>query len=262
MKVVILCGGRGTRLGSETESRPKPMVEIGGRPILWHIMKIYSSYGFNDFVLCLGYKGEGIKNYFLNYQGLNYDCILNLKSGAIRTLEHHLLEDWNVTLIDTGQDAQTGARVKKIERFIESDNFMLTYGDAVTNVDIGKLLEFHLRHKKIGTVTGVFPVARYQFGELFIKKNRVDIFHEKPIKVRKNALINGGFFVFNRKFFKLLKEDDNCILEQEPLERLAKTGQLNVYKHDGFWQCMDVARDAELLNRLWRGKAPWKIWKD
>lgn len=261
-KVVILCGGRGTRLGTETEFRPKPMVEIGTRPILWHIMKLYSSFGFNDFILCLGYKGDVIRNYFFNYQMLNYDCTINLKNGTVATVDQQPEEDWNVTLVNTGLTAQTGSRIKRIEKFITGDNFMLTYGDAVADVNIGELLEFHLRHKKLGTVTGVFPVARSQFGELFIKKNRVAIFHEKPIKARRNALINGGFFIFNRKFFKFLKYSDDCILEAEPLEKLASTGQLNVYKHRGFWQCMDVARDAELLNRLWDVHPPWKLWKD
>lgn len=262
IKVVILCGGRGIRLGSETEFRPKPMVEIGNRPIVWHIMKIYSSFGFNDFILCLGYKGEVIKNYFLNYQGLNYDCTINLKSGIVTTVGRRAGDNWNVTLVNTGDAAQTGARIKKIERFIDGENFMLTYGDAVADVNLKKLLAFHLRHKKIGTVTGVFPVTRYQFGELFIKKNGVEIFHEKPIRARKNALINGGFFVFHRKLFKFLSEEDGCVLEQRPLERLAKIKQLNVYRHSAFWQCMDVVRDVELLNRLWGSNPPWKIWHE
>lgn len=257
-KVVILCGGRGTRLREETEFKPKPMVEIGGHPILWHIMKIYSSYGYNEFILCLGYKGEMIKDYFYHYKMRNSDFTIDLSNNDISIREFRDENDWKVTLVDTGQLAMTGARVKRIEKYIEGDIFMLTYGDGVTDLNIEHLLEYHKSHGKIGTVTGVFPPSRY--GELMIEGDRVLAFKEKP-KVYAGA-INGGYFVFNRSFFDYLSDADRCILEREPLERLAQDDQLRVYLHKGFWQCMDTYRDFKYLTELWEGgNAPWRVWE-
>ncbi|MCX7704686.1 MAG: glucose-1-phosphate cytidylyltransferase [bacterium] len=257
-KVVILCGGRGTRMEVETEIRPKPMVEIGGRPILWHIMKIYAHYGFNEFILCLGYKGKIIKEYFLNYQAMNSDFTLKLGNNELIFYNETQEKDWQITFVDTGEDAQTGARVKRIEKYIDGDIFMLTYGDGVANININNLLTFHRNHGKTGTVTGVHPSSR--FGELVIKEDQVIEFGEKPQV--KGGFINGGFFVFNRKFFEYLKDDDNCFMEREPLENLARDGELKVFLHEDFWQCMDTRRELDILNRLWAsGSPPWKVWK-
>ena len=258
MKVVILCGGMGTRLREETEFRPKPMAEIGGKPILWHIMKIYASYGFKDFILCLGYKGEIIKQYFLSYEMMSCDITVELGSNNVKVHNSHQEQGWLVTLAQTGANAMTGARVKRIEKHINEDMFMLTYGDGVADVDIKKLLEFHKSHGKIGTVTGVHPSSR--FGELVVDGNRVQEFGEKP--QIKEGFINGGFFVFNRKFFDYLKDDDGCTLEGKPLEHLASDSELMLHKHKGFWQCMDTYRDLLLLNNLWKTKSPWKVWRD
>jgi len=259
MKVVILCGGRGTRLREETEYRPKPMVEIGGRPILWHIMKIYAHYGFKDFIICLGYKGNMIKQYFLNYEAMNNDFTVLLGNYSdIWFHGNHSETGWHVTLADTGEEAQTGARVKKIDRYINGDLFMLTYGDGVANINIKELVEYHKSHGKIGTMTGVHPSSR--FGELVVKDNKIVVFNEKPQVTE--GLINGGFFVFNKEFFKYLKADDNCYLEKEPLENLAADGELMVYPYDGFWQCVDTYRELELLNNLWKSpNPPWKVWE-
>ncbi|MFA5337138.1 MAG: glucose-1-phosphate cytidylyltransferase [Candidatus Omnitrophota bacterium] len=258
MQVVILCGGKGTRLREETEFRPKPLVEIGGKPILWHIMKTYSYFGFKDFVLCLGYKGYMVKEYFLNYKTMNNDFTVKLGNHEDIQFHNNCGEtDWTVTLVDTGEESQTGSRIKKIEKYIKGDSFMVTYGDGVANIDINKLLEFHKAEEKIGTVTGVRPSSR--FGELVVEKNKVIKFHEKP-QVN-NGLINGGFFVFNKSFFKYLKEDAACSLESEPLEALVAKGELGVYVHDGFWQCVDTYRELELLNKMWEVPKPlWKIW--
>ncbi len=258
MKVVILCGGRGTRLKEETEFRPKPLVKIGNKPVLWHIMKIYAHYGFKDFVLCLGYKGDMIKEYFLNYEIMNSDFTIRLGNrNNIQFHSNHQEEDWNVTLADTGEKAETGARIKRIEKYIDGDLFMVTYGDGVAKLNIKELLKFHEAHKKIGTMIGVHPSSR--FGELVIKDNRVLQFNEKPQV--KEGLINGGFFVFNKEFFNYLKEDDNCYLERKPLEKLAKEGELMVYPLDVFWQCVDTYRELELLNNLWKSpNPPWKVW--
>jgi len=259
MKVVLLCGGRGTRLREETEYRPKPMVEIGGRPILWHIMKIYAHYGFHDFIVCLGYKGNMIKQYFLNYEAMNNDFTISLGSqNNIHYHNNHSEKGWHITLADTGEESQTGARVKKIEKYVDGDLFMLTYGDGVANIDIKKLVKYHKSHGKIGTMTGVHPSSR--FGELKIKNNKITVFNEKPQV--KEGLINGGFFVFNKKFFKYLKEDDSCFLEKEPLETLATDGELIVYQHEGFWQCVDTYRELEILNNMWKSSIrPWKVWE-
>jgi len=259
MKVVILCGGRGTRLREETEYKPKPLVEVGSRPILWHIMKIYSQYGFKDFIFCLGYKGNMIKDYFLNYEAMNSDFSLRLGvRNSIQFHNNHHETDWHVTLVDTGEEAQTGTRIKRIEKYIKEDLFMVTYGDGIANVDIGKLVKFHKFHRKIATITAVHPSSR--FGEILIKRNRAVRFNEKPQV--SEGLINGGFFVFNKAFFQYLSDDDQCYLEKEPLENLASKGQLMVYHHEGFWQCVDTYRELELLNELWKSPAPpWKVWK-
>jgi glucose-1-phosphate cytidylyltransferase len=255
MKVVILCGGKGTRMREETEFRPKPMVEIGGRPLLWHIMHIYSHFGFKDFIICLGYKGNMIKQYFLNYEAMNNDFTVQLGNRkAIQYHNNHKEADWNVTLVDTGEDSQTGARVKKVKSYIDGNTFMLTYGDGVSNVNIKDLLEYHKSHGKIGTMTGVHPPSR--FGELVLNENRVELFSEKPQTMK--GLINGGFFVFNKSFFDYLDNDDGCILEKKPLENLSTDGELMVYPYEGFWQCVDTYRELEVLNKMWKSSdAPW-----
>ncbi len=257
---VILAGGFGTRLREQTEFIPKPMVPIGTRPILWHIMKIYSHYGYKRFVICLGYKGEIIKEYFLHYRIRSSDFTINLGNHEdIRIHDLHREDDWEVTLADTGIRAMTGARIKRIERYIEADRFLLTYGDGVANIDLEKLVDFHLSHGKLATVTGVRPPSR--FGELITEEERVIEFGEKP-QVG-SSMINGGFFVFNRGVFSYISEDDQCTLEGSPLERLAKDGELMVYQHAGFWQCMDTLRDMNLLNEYWKsGDAPWKTWEE
>jgi glucose-1-phosphate cytidylyltransferase len=257
-QVVILCGGMGTRLREETEFRPKPLVEIGGKPILWHIMKIYSHFGFNDFVLCLGYKGHMIKEYFLNYRMMNSDFTLRLNSPdhpEFHSVNAH--EPWSITFADTGAETMTGARVKRIEPFITGDDFMLTYGDGVADIDIGRLLEFHRGHGKIATVTGVRTQSRY--GELSVQDGQVKRFSEKPQS--EEGLISGGFFAFRRQIFDYLPDDDGCALERGPLESLAQQGQLMSYTHTGYWHCMDTYRDFIALNELWRQDAPWKVWK-
>ena len=257
MKVVILCGGFGTRLREETEIRPKPMVEIGGKPILWHIMKNFSHHGFNEFILCLGYKSEVIKNYFMNYEQLNNDFTIELGSGAIEMHNSHDEKGWRVTLVDTGQNAMTGARVKRVERYVDGDRFMLTYGDGVTDLDLNELLKFHEASGKIGTVTGVSPPSRY--GELGIADDQVVSFREKPQP--QDSVISGGYFVLNREFFQYLSDNEDLVLEREPLERLVEESQLGVYPHKGFWQCVDTYRDYLYLNELWdQGDAKWKLW--
>jgi glucose-1-phosphate cytidylyltransferase len=258
MKVVILCGGKGTRLREETEYRPKPMVQIGNRPVLWHIMKIYANYGFKDFVICLGYKGNMIKEYFLNYEMMNNDFTIQL--GNRKDVEihgNHHESDWNVTLADTGEESQTGTRVKKIEKYIDDDTFLMTYGDGVADINIKDLVEFHKSHGKIGTMTGVHPSSR--FGEFTMKGDQVVEYNEKP--QTKEGLINGGFFVFNKEIFNYLSYDDDCILERKPLENLAADGELMLYNNAGFWQCVDTYRELEVMNHLWKeGTAPWKVW--
>lgn len=273
MKVVILCGGKGMRLREETEYKPKPLLEIGGKPILWHIMKIYGHYGFNDFILCLGYKGRMVKEYFLNYETMSSDFTIDLGSGSVKVYGSYQERSWRVTLAETGENAMTGARVKSIEKYIDTDLFMLTYSDGVGDINIPKILDFHKSHGKIGTVTGVRPSSR--FGELVIEGSEVAEFSEKPQIA--GGFINGGFFVFDRRLFGYLEDNDDCILEAEPLQNLALDGQLMVYKHEGFWQCMDTHRDLQLLNNLWIGqeierelhfrsieskKPPWRIWED
>jgi glucose-1-phosphate cytidylyltransferase len=257
MKVVILCGGLGTRLKEETEFRPKPMVPIGNRPILWHIMKIYAHYGFKDFVLALGYKGDLIKEYFQNYELMNNDVTLELGKPENRVVyQNHGETGWKVTLADTGQQALKGSRLKQIEKYIEGDEFMMTYGDGVADVDISALLEFHRSHGKIATITGAIPTS--QFGKLAIQENNTANFTEKP---KDDSFINGGFFVFNKAIFNYLSNDDSCDLEYGVLEQLSQKGEVKVYKHARFWANMDTFRDMEYLNKLWdEGKAEWKIW--
>jgi len=256
MKVVILCGGMGTRLREETEYKPKPMVEIGDKPILWHIMKTYSSHGFDEFILCLGYKGEVIKEYFYHYKMRNNDFSINLGSGDITIYNSTDINNWNVILADTGLKSMTGARIKRIEKYIEDDTFMVTYGDGVTDMDLTRLLEYHRKHGKIGTVTGVHPPSRY--GELNLEDDRVVSFDEKPDTGI--APISGGYFVFNKEIFNYLNSDESCVLEKEPLADLARDGQLKVYHHKGFWQCMDTYRDYKFLEDLWESNiVPWKV---
>ncbi len=258
MKVVILCGGLGTRLREETEFRPKPMVEIGGKPILWHTMKIYAHYGYRDFILALGYKGEMIKQYFYNYEVLNNDFTIQLGNQKnIEIHSGHSEKGWRVTLADTGDKALKGARLKRVEKYIHNEQFMMTYGDGVANIDIHSLLTFHHSHGKLASVTGISPASR--FGELRIKGNQVESFSEKP--KTSSGLISSGFFVFNKGIFDYLSADDNCDLEIGALEKLASKGQLMVYKHRGFWTCMDTLRDMDYLNKLWNeNRAEWKVW--
>jgi glucose-1-phosphate cytidylyltransferase len=257
MQTMILCGGMGTRLREETEYRPKPMVEIGGRPILWHIMKLYASQGCTDFIVCLGYKGDRIKEYFLNYEAMNNDFTIELGKPHVDYHAAHGEGGWRVTLVDTGVETMTGARVKRASRYLTGDRFMLTYGDGVSDVDIRGLVAFHERAGTVGAVTGVRPSSR--FGELLASGDRVRQFSEKP--QTHAGLINGGFFVFTRDILTYLDDDAGCVLEREPLEQLAQDNQLAVFEHHGFWQCMDTYRDFQLLNQLWdSGKAPWKRW--
>lgn len=254
MKAVILAGGLGTRLSEETVTKPKPMVEIGGKPILWHIMKIYSQHGVNDFIICLGYKGYLIKEYFANYFLHQSDVTFNMPKNSMQVHKERV-EPWKVTLVDTGDNTMTGGRLKRVFDYVKNeDSFCFTYGDGVSDVNISKLISFHSKNKSIATLTGVFPPGR--FGALSIEGDFVKSFKEKP--KGDGALINGGFFVLSPKVIKYI-EDDSTIWEQEPLMKLASDGQLKVYKHNGFWQPMDTLRDKNYLNELWeKNKAPWK----
>jgi len=257
MKVVILCGGLGTRLREETEFRPKPLVEIGSRPVLWHIMKAYAHYGFQDFVLCLGYRGNMIKDYFLNYEAMNNDFTIVLGQKSQILLDGaHQEQGFRVTLADTGLETMTGGRVKRIAKYVSEDTFMMTYGDGVSDVDIGRLLAFHQDHGRLVTVTAVRPVSRFGVVEIG-EESRVLQFMEKPVS---EGWISAGFFVFNRGVFDYLSGDDT-ILERGPLERLADEGQVAAYRHEGFFFAMDTYRDYQHLSQLWAsGKAPWKVW--
>jgi len=257
MKVAILCGGRGTRLGGETASKPKPLINIGSFPILWHIMKIYSHYGFKDFVLCLGYKGDMIKDFFLNYESLLNNFTINLKSKNTK-VHTNIREDWNVTCVNTGLETKTGGRVKRIEKYIDDDNFFLTYGDGVADINIKNLLSFHKKHGKMGTVTAVKPLSRNPFGMLEIKDSSNITGFTKTHMVHRGRA-DGGFFVFKKDFFDYLTDD--CVLEAEPLQRLSADNQFRAYNHDGFWHCMDVPVQVKYLNQLWASReAPWKVW--
>lgn len=256
--VVILCGGRGTRFREQTELRPKPMIELGGRPILWHIMSFYAAQGFADFVLCVGYKGEVIKRYFLDFAALNSDFTVDLSApGRIEFHQGHERPAWRVTCADTGLDAMTGARLKRVAPYLDgADDFFLTYGDGLSNVDIPALRAFHRAHGRFATVTGVRPQSR--FGELIVEGERVTRFSEKPTVAE--GLVNGGFFMFRREVLDYVSDSDDCTLEREPLEKLAADDQLRVRPHLGFWQCMDTYRDLLRLEETWNGgAAPWRM---
>ena len=258
MKAVILAGGLGTRISEETGSRPKPMVEIGGKPILWHVMKIYSHHGIHDFVICCGFKGYVIKEYFANYFLHMSDVTFDLQNNQMQ-VHQRFAESWRVTLVDTGENTMTGGRIKKIKPYVEKEKaFCLTYGDGVSDVNISKLVEFHKKHGKKATLTAVYPPGR--FGALDLdKNNKVKTFKEKPKGDR--GMINGGFFVLSPSVLSLIL-DDHTIWEREPLEMLAKGGQMMAYRHEGFWQPMDTLRDKNHLEELWNsGRAPWKVWK-
>lgn len=253
--LVILAGGLGTRLREETEFRPKPMVEIGGKPIIWHIMKYYSSWGINEFIICTGYKGEIIKDYFLNYRANQSDITVQLGGKNDLLIHNDAEEDWKVTIVDTGPLTPTGGRISKIAQHIQTEHFYCTYGDGVANVDISKVYDLHTTNASIATLTAVKPMSR--FGVLDIGGNgKVIKFKEKP---RMDTWINGGYFVFSKEIFNYL--DDDSTLEQEPLSEVSQLGRLSAFQHEGFWQPMDTLREAELLNAIWvRGEAEWKIW--
>jgi glucose-1-phosphate cytidylyltransferase len=258
MKVVVLCGGLGTRLREETEFRPKPMVEVGGRPILWHIMKTYAHHGFRDFVLCLGYRGNTIKDYFLNYEAMNNDFSMCLGQKAqVRYHGQHEEQGYSVTLADTGQNCMTGGRIRKIAKYIDEDTFLLTYGDGLSDINLRCLVEFHKSHGRLATVTTVPPVSRFGMVEL-AGGGEVVRFAEKP---RTDGWMSAGFFVLNRGVFDYLG-DDACVFEREPLEQLAADGELMAYRHEGFFYAMDTFREYQHLNDLWnRGAAPWRVWQ-
>lgn len=252
MKVILLAGGFGTRLSEYTETIPKPMVTIGGRPILWHIMKTYAAFGHRDFYVALGYRADVIKEYFLHYRSLNSDFTVDLKSGAVTP---HQVDDadWRVTLVDTGLSSMTGGRVKRMQPFIKNEPFMLTYGDGVANIDLDRVLAFHKSHGKMVTVSAVRPGAR--FGELNMDGDSVSSFQEKP--QMGHGWINGGFFIMQPEIFDFI-DGDTTVLEREPLEGAARSGQLMAYRHEGFWQCMDTKRDRDLLEEMWQdGMPPW-----
>lgn len=259
MKVVILAGGLGTRLSEETDIRPKPMVEIGGRPIIWHIMKIYASHGFTDFVICLGYKGYFIKEYFANYFLHQTDITINLGTNQI---EYHKSdsENWKITLIDTGKDSMTGGRIKRIQPYIGNEPFMLTYGDGVADINIAELAKFHQSHGKLLTVSSIQPSGRFGALELDDATGKVNSFYEKP--KGDGVWINGGFFVCQPEVFDYIRNGDTTIWEQEPLQNIAKDGQLMGFRHEGFWSPMDTLKDKQDLNEMWnKGTAKWKIWE-
>ena len=258
MKIVILAGGFGTRLSEETELKPKPMVEIGGKPILWHIMKIYSHYGFNDFVVCCGYKGYYIKEYFANYFLHQADVTIDLSQNSVSVHKSNA-EPWKITLVDTGTNTMTGGRIKRIEQFVNAETFMLTYGDGVSDVNINSLLEHHKKSGKHATLTAVQPSGK--FGAINLNTNgEVLSFHEKP--KGDGSWVNGGFFVLSPKIFDYIKDGDSTIWERSPMEKLAEDHQLTAFKHSGFWKPMDTLRDKSELENFWNaGNAPWKIWK-
>ncbi len=256
MKVVILAGGLGTRISEESVIKPKPMVEIGGKPILWHIMKIYSKFGYNDFVVCLGYKGYVIKEYFANYFMHNSNITYDLQGNKVE-IHDSVCEPWKITLVDTGDETMTGGRIKRVERFIDGDEFMLTYGDGVADINIDRVVDFHHQHGRKATLTSVMPPGRFGIID-FGADNSVKRFIEKP--KGDGSWINAGFFVLKKEVLDYI-DGDGCIWERTPLERLAQENQLRSYKHQGFWQAMDTLRDKNLLNDAWnKGSAPWKIW--
>lgn len=255
---MILCGGAGTRLREETEYRPKPMVEVGGRPILWHIMKLYAHYGFSDFIMCLGYRANVIKEYFLNYDAMNNDFTMTLGAAASVQFPNKKVEqDFKVTLSDTGVETMTGARVKRASVYVDSDYFMVTYGDGLCDVNLKDLVEFHLSHGKLATITSVRPLSRFGVLEL-TDTGKVTSFAEKPASV---GWINAGFMVFHRDALRYFDTAPNCVMEHEPLEKLSRDGQLMAYRHHGFFFAMDTYREYRELNSLWdNGRAPWKVW--
>ncbi len=257
MKAVLLAGGLGTRMREETEFRPKPMVEIGGKPILWHLMKYFSAFGITDFVICAGYKGEQIKEYFLNYDAHNKDFTITLgKSSDLVFHDDHLESDWRVTVADTGQDTMTAGRVERIERYVGDERFMVTYGDGLADLDLPKLLTFHEEHGRKASITTVRPLSR--FGLVDVDDELVTRFREKP---QMDDWVSAGFFVFEPSVFEYMRDGDNVMLEHEPLARLAAEGQLAAYRHDGFWQPMDTYRESVILNEMWEsGTAPWRVW--
>lgn len=255
MKAVILAGGFGTRISEESHLRPKPMIEIGGKPILWHIMKIYSYYGIHDFVICLGYKGYVIKEYFANYFLHTSDVTFDMRNNNMEVHEKHA-EPWRVTLVDTGDDSMTGGRLRRVRDYLDNDTFCFTYGDGVTNLNINETIKAHKSAGKVATVTAIQPPGRY--GALDIEGTRVQSFQEKP--AGDGAWINGGFFVLEPSIFDYLNSDSDAF-EGQPLRELARTGQLNAYQHNGFWQAMDTLRDKNQLDAMWnKGNPPWKLW--
>ncbi len=259
MKVIILCGGQGTRLREETEFKPKPMVTVGQHPILWHIMKMYDYYGYKQFILCLGYKGDMIKEYFLNYKAMTNDFTIRLGNHReIVSHTAHAEEDFQVTLVNTGANNMTGSRVKQVEEYVDDDLVCVTYGDGLCDVNIQSVINFHRSHGRLGTVTSVRPQSRFGVLEMD-NEGRVNNFAEKP---QAEGWISAGFFVFNKKFFQYLSLNENCTLEQEPLQKLARDGELVAYKHDGFFFAMDTYREALKLNELWNtNQAPWAPWR-
>ena len=255
--VVILCGGLGTRMGSKTDIKPKPMLNIGGKPILWHIMKTYSEYGFDEFILTLGYKSKYIKDYFINYSEYQDSIEVNTKTGETTELSGSEMEEWNVKLVNTGVHTLKGGRIKRIEPYINSDRFMLTYGDGVANINVNELVEFHESHNAPGTVTGVNPPSR--FGEMNLDNDQVLSFSEKPQASK--GVINGGFMVFEEEIFEYLSPDEDCDFEVGPLEEFADDGKLKMYRHEGMWECADNQRDLDHLNDLWSNdEAFWEVW--
>lgn len=257
MKVVIFCGGKGTRMREETEYRPKPLVNVGGRPIIWHIMKTYAHYGFNEFILCVGYKGEAIKDYFMNLEWKNNDFTLHFKNGE-KFIEYHTKEEenWKVTIIDTGLETLTGGRLKRVERYIEEDTFMLTYGDGLSDVNITELIEFHKQKGKVATLTGIHPTGN--FGVIESENGIAKSFKEKP---KLEGTINGGYMVLNKSIFNYMPDFD-CMFEEEPLKGVSKDGELAVYEHNGFWMAIDTFKDVEKVNSMCEeGNCPWEVYK-
>ena len=256
MKVVLLAGGFGTRISEESHLKPKPMIEIGGMPILWHIMKSYSKYGYNDFVICCGYKQYVIKEYFANYYLHNCDITFDFRDGNNIEIHNNMSEPWKVTLVDTGLNTMTGGRIKRVRKYLDDEPFMVTYGDGVSNINISELVKYHQSHGKIGTMSAVQPEGR--FGVLDIENNQINAFREKSKD--DSGWINCGFMVMNPEIFDYI-DGDTTIFEKEPLEGLARDSQLMAYKHNGFWQCMDTLRDKEKLEKMWgSNNAPWKVW--
>lgn len=256
MKAVILCGGKGTRMREETEYRPKPLVLVGGKPILWHIMKLYSHYGINDFILCVGYKGDMIKQYFMEMYWRNNDFTLHINGN--KNIDYLTKEEdnWKITIVDTGLETGTAGRLKQVEKYIQEDTFMFTYGDGLSNVNLIELLEYHKSKDRISTLTGVHPFST--FGLMDVENGIVKSFREKPVLI---DMVNGGYMVLNKRVFDYILDED-CMFEQEPLKNLAKDSQLAVYEHSGFWRALDTFKDVEVVNNMYEnGDAPWKVWK-